>query len=490
MAIGGLGVAHGQRVYFLGGETPPAPFVTTPANPTSCEGIRFQARTDGRTYGNGCYAAGGHGGSPRLVVDDAARTVRVQFVPPVPQFCTEEFAPVNGVGGLVGPLAAGDWTLVVGSYGQFSFQVQPRATNGTGLDFWHERNLGAPTNSLRSVVYGNGLFVAVGDGGTILTSADGSNWTARSSGTISALWDVTFGNGRFVAVGGIRPLFLDRVVATSMDGTNWTANRVDNQRPLRSVGYGNGLFIAGSDIGEIFGSRDGTNFALLATIPGNSVEDITYGNGLFVAAGLGGTTMASEDGTDWVVRDAGGAPNPFSGICFGNNTFVAVGGGGAILTSADGHRWSKGNSGTSVRLEGIAYGNGLFVAVGREGTIITSPDGMQWTRRCPSTICWLEGVVFGQDTFVAVGEGGAVLQSAPVVRVEIVWALPAPGFALMLRIWGPAGRNYLIETTGDRDLGRVWYPLFTVFSDVSPRTVLLVEPPFYPNAFYRVMLLP
>jgi hypothetical protein len=33
------------------------------------------------------------------------------------------------------------------------------------------------------VTYGNGLFVAVGDGGTILTSPDGVTWTAQTSGT-------------------------------------------------------------------------------------------------------------------------------------------------------------------------------------------------------------------------------------------------------------------------------------------------------------------
>jgi hypothetical protein len=33
------------------------------------------------------------------------------------------------------------------------------------------------------VTYGNGLFVAVGQFGTILTSPDGVNWTQRTSGT-------------------------------------------------------------------------------------------------------------------------------------------------------------------------------------------------------------------------------------------------------------------------------------------------------------------
>jgi hypothetical protein len=66
------------------------------------------------------------------------------------------------------------------------------------LDLTHLRG-----NDLRGVAYGNGLFVAVGDRGTILTSPDGVNWTERTSGT-NWLFGVTYGNGTFVAVGGTK----------------------------------------------------------------------------------------------------------------------------------------------------------------------------------------------------------------------------------------------------------------------------------------------
>jgi hypothetical protein len=56
-------------------------------------------------------------------------------------------------------------------------------------------------NQLNGVTYGNGLFVAVGRDGTILTSPDGATWTARTSGTGNSLLGVAYGNGLFVAVG-------------------------------------------------------------------------------------------------------------------------------------------------------------------------------------------------------------------------------------------------------------------------------------------------
>ena len=43
---------------------------------------------------------------------------------------------------------------------------------------WAVVNSVPTANNLRFVTYGNGLYVAVGDSGTILTSPDGQNWTS------------------------------------------------------------------------------------------------------------------------------------------------------------------------------------------------------------------------------------------------------------------------------------------------------------------------
>ena len=61
-----------------------------------------------------------------------------------------------------------------------------------------------------------GLFVTVGESGTILTSPDGTTWTERTSGTSIFLIGVTYGNGLFVSVGD------SGTILTSPDGTTWT----------------------------------------------------------------------------------------------------------------------------------------------------------------------------------------------------------------------------------------------------------------------------
>ncbi len=56
--------------------------------------------------------------------------------------------------------------------------------------------------TLLDVVANDNLFVAVGVGGTILTSENGVTWQKRQSGTTRQLNAVAWREGQFVAVGG------------------------------------------------------------------------------------------------------------------------------------------------------------------------------------------------------------------------------------------------------------------------------------------------
>src|SRR5687767_8941264 len=81
---------------------------------------------------------------------------------------------------------------------------------------WQARDSGT-SNRLNGVAYGNGLYVAVGENGAVVTSSDGTNWVHRSLGTaMPELLCVTHGGGRFVAGGR------EGVLRSSTDGTNWT----------------------------------------------------------------------------------------------------------------------------------------------------------------------------------------------------------------------------------------------------------------------------
>jgi hypothetical protein len=68
-------------------------------------------------------------------------------------------------------------------------------TASAGTNLWLNAEGNQPTaclptgNDLNGIAYGNGQFVAVGEYGTIVTSADGTNWLLRQTGTTDWLSD-------------------------------------------------------------------------------------------------------------------------------------------------------------------------------------------------------------------------------------------------------------------------------------------------------------
>jgi probable HAF family extracellular repeat protein len=277
------------------------------------------------------------------------------------------------------------------------------------LDTWHTRTVPTQGVDLNGCAFGNGLFVVVGNGGTILTSPDGVSWTARSSGTTKHLYGIAYGNGRFVAGGGSTKAY------TSLDGETWNEHGLA-LFTLKDISYGNGTFVAVGTSGDIYSSPDGETWTEQDSGTGRNLNGIAYGNGLFVAAGenfaADSIICRSPDGDIWTTGYSGTTAD-LTGIGFGHGLFVVVGYDGAIRTSDNGQGWTARNSGTENLLRDIAFGNGFFVAIGSGGTVLTSPDGSTWSPRSSPTTNELRGIAYGNGTFVVVGQTDTVLQSEP-----------------------------------------------------------------------------
>ncbi|MFI5296392.1 MAG: WD40/YVTN/BNR-like repeat-containing protein [Thermodesulfovibrionales bacterium] len=305
----------------------------------------------------------------------------------------------------------------------FFFLFLSRFSYADPLDSWHVRNYSSNGNALNSVTYGNGLFVAVGYAGTIITSPDGVNWTSRSSGTSADLNDVTNGNGMFVAVG------LDGTILSSRDGLNWTTGSSGTSATLTSVAYGGGVFVV---LGAAaLTSQDGVQWAVRAEVRSRRLR---FADDKFIAvAAFGpGGIYESLDGITWSFKPRGdGSDDFYTDIVLHKGTYVVVGSVGtfeispipaseAIFTSADGTSWKQTNSsggmldGRSFWINGINYGNGYFVAVSSAGRVFHSTDGYSWTLTKTETNDWLYSVAYGNHTFVAVGDNSVILQSDPL----------------------------------------------------------------------------
>ena len=95
---------------------------------------------------------------------------------------------------------------------------------------WTSRT-SSTTSDLNDVIYGNGLYIVVGESGTILTSSDGSSWTERTSGVTVNLNGISYGNGVYVVVGS------SGTIITSSDGTSWTERSSGTTNQLNAVTY-------------------------------------------------------------------------------------------------------------------------------------------------------------------------------------------------------------------------------------------------------------
>jgi photosystem II stability/assembly factor-like uncharacterized protein len=141
---------------------------------------------------------------------------------------------------------------------------------------WRQRTTGKVT--LRGVVYGNHKYVAVGASGTIVSSDDGISWTWRASGDVT-FYSVTYGKGLFVAVG-------DRsgTTAISPDGVNWTQLHIGSQ--LYDITFSDNQFFTVGDFGSMISSRDGRNWQYRNAFSGN-ISFVVYGKGHFLVPALG-----------------------------------------------------------------------------------------------------------------------------------------------------------------------------------------------------------
>jgi len=126
-------------------------------------------------------------------------------------------------------------------------------------DDWTEISLGFRT-FLRSVTWGNGSFVAVGGSyvdapGAILSSPDGIHWTRRNRDNKINLYGVVHGGGLYVAVGD------HDTILTSQDALSWKRQKSRTSDVLfSSVAFDDGTFVVVGDSGTVLSSTNGSEW--------------------------------------------------------------------------------------------------------------------------------------------------------------------------------------------------------------------------------------
>jgi len=319
--------------------------------------------------------------------------------------------------------------LAVSAGGQSQWAVKPNSV----------------TASLNAIVYGNGLFVAVGDNGTIVTSPDGETWTLRTSGTTDRLPAIAFGNGHFVATRVNR----SNPALTSGDGITWKPASVTNADgtvaatgAYETIVFGEGRFLAGGSSSsgkfELISSEDGMSFRTVTALRGASLAAIQwlgFFRGQFYAFlnPLGLYTSAdtiSWTHSDWLVSSNGAYPPVLATDAVSKIASLGLGSGTFFFSIDAGHTFQSSEQPvdryqpaptppagiSSPTFRAACYGAGSFVAVDSQGGAWTSERGEFWLPR---------------GHYAKAGEGFRGVAFDGVGRFVAVGSVPTSGYALI-----------------------------------------------------------
>jgi len=198
------------------------------------------------------------------------------------------------------------------------------------LTTWTSRTSGVGVNLNGVVQNSAGVWVVVGDTGTILTSSTLTTWTSQTSSTSNNLNGVCLGPGTpsFIAVGN------GGVVRTGdATGVTWTSQTNADTANLRAIAFNsaNTNWVAVGDGGRaLLGTTSGTTWAVQTSNTSNNLRSISWTPTFnYTAVGDAGTVISGvAGGTSWTVRNSGTAENLFT--CLSLNSGVA---GLSVLTT-------------------------------------------------------------------------------------------------------------------------------------------------------------
>lgn len=285
-----------------------------------------------------------------------------------------------------------------------SFTLQ--ASSNT-TDLWTGR--ASPSQfMLSAVTFGNGQYVAVGAGKTILTSTDGISWTTRSGpdSHFFQLNNVIYDGSQFIVGGNSQDGFAP-LIATSPDGITWTrqtwtvptdqfesqiADIAADSNKLTAVGM-NGIIMVSTDHGVHWSAETQPN-NFLTFITG--FRAVTSNGSIRIAVGRnsgfnGGIIMNNGSGWQSVQSDM----NNFDprDVIWTGNQFVAVGGDSSngnadavVMTSPDGTTWTRhaiSNAPSHHHFNAVVWDGTTLYAVGDDSQasrmVMSSTDGITWT---------------------------------------------------------------------------------------------------------------
>jgi len=236
-----------------------------------------------------------------------------------------------------------------------------------GIDWDLELVPSSVTNSVLLGVGGStNLFLAVGSQGTILWAANIFLWNpVEPAPTPNDLQGVLFDGTQYLVCGGAG------TVLTSPNGTNWTARSTPTTSFLMSVERFPDGYVAVGEDGVILTSSDATSWTRRTVSTTNWLSQVRWLNGVLLAVGENGTILTSTNGMSWKTR-VSGTERWLNAVDFVSGTWLVAGNQGTALVSPDLTNWFNIGTITRKSLYGLVIHEGQLITVGSEGVILRS----------------------------------------------------------------------------------------------------------------------
>jgi len=244
---------------------------------------------------------------------------------------------------------------------------------------------------VNSVAYGNGLFVAVGEG--IATSPDGLTWTNRNITPQYPLNRVIYANGKFTAIGNLGVLY------NSTTGTSWTNNKFTSSNTINSITFANGYYIATIDGGSIIYSSNGVSWTGKYINSSDTYITSSYIGGRFVVGGVVGRTATATIPTNTWSRSYIGSTNTVTSFAQNGSILLALPNVTLKYASTtNGINWTQLDA--PITAISLMSANTKFFMT-NSSSVYSSDDGLTWKQNISDASTYFNEVCYGNGKYLA-----------------------------------------------------------------------------------------
>ena len=100
-----------------------------------------------------------------------------------------------------------------------------------------------PSGLLRSLTYGNGMFLAGTDSGRVFSSTDGISWTELDKQFTSSVYVLGYGDGKFLLITRDSNTHKTALYFSRDNGITWSSQGDQSFSDPKSIDYANGKFV-------------------------------------------------------------------------------------------------------------------------------------------------------------------------------------------------------------------------------------------------------